>query len=175
MTALFSPCGLFRYRLERPLFKDGEGVIAIIMVNPSVADASKNDPTITRIERRFMQHAYVGKMLPRPQKVIVGNLFARVATDVKELATVPDPVGPENDNHLWSIAMDADRLIYAWGPLAKLPKRLRTRWQGVHALFMASGKHIPSTIGPPADDGQPKHPLMLPYEMGLQSWIVPGN
>lgn len=155
------------------MYADGEGVVAVIMVNPSTADATKDDPTIMRIRRRFMKHEYLGKILPRPQKVIVANLFALRATDVKKLAVAPDPVGLENDNHLWSIAMDADRLVYAWGPLAKLPPALRGRWRDVHALFMASGKHIPSIIGEPAQDGQPRHPLMLAYDVPLRSWIVP--
>lgn len=173
MTALISPCATYRYRLERDLHADGEGVVAVVMVNPSTGDATLDDPTITRIRRRFMKAEYLGKLMPRPAKVIVGNLFAFRATDIRELATALDPVGPENDNHLWQIAMDADRLVYAWGPLAKVPPLLRGRWREVHGLFMASGKHIPNIIGEPAQDGQPRHPLMLGYDVPLQSWRVP--
>lgn len=173
MTAVISSCGAYRYRLERDLHADGEGVVAVIMVNPSTADALVDDPTITRIRRRFMKMEYLGKLMPRPAKVIVGNLFAYRATNIGDLSTATNPVGPENDNHLWSIAMDADRLVYAWGPLAKMPKLLRGRWRDVHNLFMASGKHIPSIIGEPAQDGQPRHPLMLGYDVPLMPWRVP--
>ena len=173
MTATISACGLYRYRLERDLFPDGEGSVAVIMVNPSTADATKDDATITRIRRRFMKAEYLSKLLPRPAKVIVGNLFAFRATDIRVLASAADAIGPDNDEQLWRIALEADRLVYGWGPLAKMPAPLRGRWRQVHDLFMASGKHIPSIIGRPAQDGQPRHPLMLGYDEPLVSWNVP--
>ena len=47
--AIISPCGTYRYRLERPdVF--GDFTTAIIMVNPSTADAENDDATIRKLK-----------------------------------------------------------------------------------------------------------------------------
>nr|UBL09545.1 Phage protein [Enterobacter cloacae] len=51
----------------------------------------------------------------RRRRFIVGNAFAFRATDVRELATAVDPVGPENEIHLERIIRDADVLVPCWG------------------------------------------------------------
>jgi len=45
--AIISPCGQFRYRLERDTSTCG-GITAVIMVNPSTADATQDDATIRK-------------------------------------------------------------------------------------------------------------------------------
>jgi hypothetical protein len=64
---------------------------------------------------------------------------------------------------------EADKIICAWGPLAKLPPRLRGRWREVVAL--AAGKPL-WCLGTSAD-GQPRHPLMLRYTTPLVEWKPP--
>jgi hypothetical protein len=131
------------------------------MVNPSTADAVENDATIRKL-LGFGRHYDWGS-------IVVGNLFAYRSKDVRELATCADPVGPENDLHLLDMMREADRLVVAWGPAAKLPKRLRTRFRRI--LEMASlVSRQPMSIGAPAKDGHPCHPLLLPYSLELQPW-----
>ena len=49
-TALFSPCGRFRYRLGR---RWGEGpTVAFVLLNPSTADQLRDDPTVRRLGSR---------------------------------------------------------------------------------------------------------------------------
>lgn len=165
MSAIISQCGKYRYRLERELWGNGgHGQTTVIMVNPSTADAVENDATIRKL---------IGfRNLYGWGNLIVGNLFAYRATDVRELAKVADPVGPDNGYRLAEIFLDAQQVIFAWGPTAKLPKRLRDRWREVHSL--ARKMHCqPMSIGAPAKDGQPCHPLMLPYSTPLQPWSAP--
>lgn len=163
-SAIISPCGLYRYRLER----DGPGVgqTAVIMVNPSTADAEQDDATIRKL-RGFGRRYQWGRIL-------VGNLFAYRATDVRELGWIADadPIGPDNDRLLAMAALEADRVIFAWGPVSKVPRRLRDRWRVVDRLFRDKG-HVPMSIGVPALCGHPKHPLMLPYSLTLQPWSAP--
>jgi hypothetical protein len=79
VSAVISPCGAYRYRLERPdVF--GDFSTAVIMVNPSTADATENDATIRKLIG-FRNHHSWGH-------IIVGNLFAYRATDVRELGAV---------------------------------------------------------------------------------------
>ena len=89
MSAVISDCGQYRYRLERNTV--GGGATAVIMVNPSTADATENDATI-RKPIGFGQHHRWGRLL-------VGNLFAYRATDVRKVGRGFDPIGPDNDDH----------------------------------------------------------------------------
>lgn len=163
MSAVISPCGRYRYRLERETSQYG-GQTAVVMVNPSTADAVENDQTIKKLIGFGQRNGW--------GRVVVGNLFAYRARDVRELGKVADPVGPENDDHLALIAMQSDRVVFAWGPVSKQPKWRRDRWRGVNDLFRRNG-HIPLCIGPVAKCGHPKHPQMLAYELPIVPWCAP--
>jgi hypothetical protein len=162
-SAVLSPCGIFRYRLERDLGKPGGPVAAILGVNPSTADADVDDATI-RKDVGFGRRLGWGR-------IIKGNKFAYRATDVRELRTARDPVGPDNDAHLKEIMLAADVCVAAWGPLSKLPKPLRGRWRVLVNLAAALG--VPLYCWGVAKDGHPRHPLMLPYNTPLTEWKAP--
>lgn len=160
MSAVISDCGRYRYRLERQTA--GVGATAVIMVNPSTADAEQDDATIRKL-RGFGDRNQWGR-------IIVGNLFAYRATDVRELAHASDAIGPENDDHLLRIAAEVNRAVFAWGPVTKQPRALRQRWERVADIFV----HLrPLRIGEPAKCGHPRHPLMLAYAEPIQPWENP--
>ena len=105
MSAVISPCGLYRYRLERDLGGLIAGpTVAWIMVNPSTADATADDATIRKV-LGFSRRLGAGR-------VIVGNLFAFRATDIKALRTAADPVGLDADQHLRAIFEAAEEGEY---------------------------------------------------------------
>lgn len=162
MSAIISDCGFYRYRLERHGLS-GAGAVAWIMVNPSTADAKADDPTIRRVIG-FTERLGGGW-------AVVGNKFAYRATDVKELRTARDPKGPENDTHLEEIMRAAPIVIAAWGPLAKLPPNLRRRWRTICAIADRAGAKL-MCLGT-AQDGQPRHPLMLASDTPLIEWKRP--
>lgn len=162
MSAIISDCGLYRYRLERHALS-GAGSVAWIMVNPSTADGVSDDATIRKVIG-FSERMGAGW-------AVVGNKFAYRATDVRELKTARDPVGPENDTHLAAIMREAATVIVAWGPLAKLPPHLRRRWHAVARLADANGCRL-MCLGT-AQDGHPRHPLMLAYDTPLTEWKRP--
>lgn len=162
MSAILSECGKYRYRLERQALS-GAGAIAWIMVNPSTADATEDDATIRKVVG-FSERLGAGW-------AIVGNVFAYRATDVNRLKEVYDPHGPDNDMHLRRIIEDAERVIVAWGPTAKLPKLLRHRYMRVVRIAEAAGREL-LCLGT-AQDGQPRHPLMLAYDTPLVPWKRP--
>ena len=156
MTAIISDCGQYRYWLERQC--DGEGATAVVMVNPSTADATNNDATIRKLIGFGNRHQW--------GRLIVGNLFAYRATDVRELGNVGDPVGPDNDYWLDRMAGTVDRVIYAWGPVKKQPRAYRgLRWSRVAGIFNAIDAY---RIGPAAQCGSPCHPLMLSYSLPIE-------
>lgn len=163
-SAIISDCGQYRYRLERQCI--GGGQTTIIMVNPSTADATENDATIRKLMGFGNRYEW--------GRIVVGNLFAFRATDVRELKNVRDPVGPDNDGHLLDMLREADRVVVAWGPVAKQPHALRARYRRIREMASMVSRPLMS-IGAPAKDGHPCHPLMLPYALQLQPWTDPAT
>lgn len=165
-SAKFSPDGRYRYWLTRTValkkkFKDREGFTAVfIMVNPSTADAFRDDQTIKKVVGFARKYGW--------NKVIVVNLFAYRATRVKELATVRDPVGEENDDYIRRAFEKADIIVAAWGRSSKFPPFFRGRYLEV-CNMVPSRKKLHS-LGDPCQDGHPKHPLTLPYAHAPQQW-----
>lgn len=161
-SALFD--GPFRLRLERDYSRPGP-TATWLMVNPSKGDNKEDDPTLGRIGGLSARLGF--------GRSIVANKFALVATDVRELALAEDPIGPDNDRHIEQALRDADVHIVAWGPLAKLPARLRGRWREVAAIADRVGCRL-LCLGT-VSDGQPRHPLMLPYTAAyeLREWQRP--
>lgn len=158
MSAVISDCGRYRYWLERQC--RGDGATAIVMVNPSTADAEQDDATIRKL-RGFGDRNWWGRL-------IVVNLFAWRATDVRELGRVNDPVGIDNDYWIGRLNNIADRVICAWGPVSKQPRAYR-RVRAARVLGILDA--IPTfSIGEPAQCGNPKHPLMLGYDQPIQPW-----
>lgn len=164
MSAVISPCGLFRYRLDRRV-QDKGPVFAYFGVNGSTADADEDDHTVrkwtgfTRINggRRF----------------IVGNPFAYRATDVRKLAKVNDPIGPGNSSYLAEIIAEADILVPCWGNRTKVPRSLRFEFDRLERRIRESGK--PVRIFGLTKSGDPMHPLMLGYETPLIDWLQTGR
>lgn len=113
MSAITSPRGQYRYRLERE--GPGVGATVIIMVNPSTADTDNDDATIRKLRGFGARYGW--------GRLIVGNLFAYRSTDVRTLAAVSDLVGPDNGYRLAEMMLDAQRCVFAWESSAKLPKQ----------------------------------------------------
>lgn len=158
-SAIISPCGTFRLRLDRDLECDGR-VATLLGVNPSKADGEIDDATI-RKGYGFATRNDIGRF-------IMGNKFAFRATDVRELKTARDPIGPLCDSYLEQMMREADIVIAAWGPLAKLPQHLRGRWKRVVEIARSVDK--PLHCFGTSQDGQPRHILMLSYDTPLVLW-----
>jgi hypothetical protein len=154
-TAVISDCGLYRYRLGRT-WDASLPYVNFLMVNPSTADAIEPDPTITRcinFARSWgEQHGgpYGG--------LVVTNLFAFRATDVRELKTAKDAIGRLNDQAIVEAAFGAGLIVCAWGAKAKIPKRYADRpWRVTRTVL----KGFPLRCLGRTKCGSPSHPLML--------------
>lgn len=165
MSAIISPCGNYRYRLERDCAPPSEGskVIAYFGINPSTADATLDDATVRKWKGFTVRNG--------GHRFIVGNVYAYRATDVGALYHADDAVGPENLRHLKQIIADADILVPCWGSSGKLLKSLRGRLKTVMYMLQASGKPV-MHFGLTAS-GDPMHPLMLSYNTPLIEWARP--
>jgi hypothetical protein len=146
-SAVISPCGRYRYVLHRELPQPLRWVkpALFIMLNPSTADATQDDPTI----RRCIGFAkYWGCT-----SLTVVNLFALRSTDPSGLAIDHDPVGPDNDTHiaeqirLHSLGV----IVGAWGAHPFARKRAEEVMQ----------KHGPFSCLGTTKAGAPRHPLYV--------------
>lgn len=164
MNALISPCGRYRYTLDRVLGNPIPPVKAsIIMVNPSTADAREDDATIRKLRGFGERHGW--------SEFIVVNKFAYRATDVNVLRDVPDPVGPLNDAYIAAAILSSDITVVAWGRLKKLPVPLWLRYRAI--LRIAKACNRPLYCWGTCDDGHPRHPVMLGYDTELVLWEPP--
>lgn len=159
MSAVISPCETYRYELVR-IWDASLPLLSVCMVNPSTADHTKNDPTIVKVMEFARRMGYGG--------VIVINLFAFRATDVDELKTALDPVGPLNDHYQVCAIIRSAATLVAWGASAKLPQRLRDQWR-TFTLLAHEMERVLYCLGT-CNDGHPKHPVMLGYNSPVLKW-----
>jgi len=136
----------YRYRLWRT-WDASKPTLAWVMLNPSTANETGDDPTIRRCIGFAKDWGFGG--------VKVANLFALRATDPDELREHPNPVGPWNDDVLQAVADEAETIVCGWGANGSLMKRGRT----VAAMLDADLHALDTT-----KDGHPAHPLYHPSD-----------
>ncbi len=153
-SAVLSECGLYRYRLGRTWDADARPLV-FVMLNPSTADATVDDPTIRRCVG-FAKASDAGG-------IDVVNLFAFRATDPDDMAKADDPIGEENDLHLLRAAEGGFRTVVAWG--ASVPKRHGHRVNEVLRVLRMTGRTL-YCLGT-TKDGRPRHPLFVKADQPL--------
>jgi hypothetical protein len=145
-AALFDRTLYYRYTLTRA-WDPGLPAVAFVMLNPSTADARRDDPTIRRCINLARAWGF-GSMC-------AVNLFAFRATHPADLRAAPDPVGPANDRHLLRVCSAADQTIVAWGVHGSFRRR------DAQVLDLIARCCRPRCLGL-TKAGLPRHPLMIP-------------
>lgn len=160
--AVISQCGLYRYHLWRVWDKQLP-ILAFVMLNPSKADAEVDDPTIRRCLGFARRDGYGG--------ISVRNVFALRATNPADLLCHPDPVGPDNEQHLAACrAPLLTRFVVAWGSRFG-GERLRSAYKSA-AVVLAVQK--PYCLGV-TKSGDPRHPVRLRTDAEMVPWKIPEN
>lgn len=154
-SARFSPCQRYRYTLTRT-WASGPRLV-FIMLNPSTADATRLDPTVTRCWQRAQMMGLSG--------LEVINLFAWRSTDPEALYKVSDPVGPQNDYWIQHvIEVSGGPVICAWGDHGLYRDRARKVLQlPVFAMAQTFALRLTS-------QKCPGHPLYIPYSVKPFPW-----
>ena len=160
-VAKFSEDRRYRYLLTRRV-GFGSDAVMFVMLNPSTADESHDDPTIRRCINFGKAWGYGW--------LYVCNLSPFRATDPKEMLGAgpePDAVWEENLRTILSVARRCDQVIAAYGAYAdalpvvyheKTGTRLNRASLVIEAL-KANG-HDVQCLGT-TRHGYPKHPLHL--------------
>jgi hypothetical protein len=117
------------------------------MLNPSTADAARDDPTIRRCIALARRERCGG--------IEVMNLFAFRATTPGALKTAADPIGPDNDGHLRDLFARHMTILAAWGMHGDFIGRA----EAVMRLATDSGARL-ACLGFTAAH-QPRHPLYV--------------
>lgn len=107
-------------------------------------------------ERRARAWGYGG--------LIVTNIFAWRSTDPAALYSVPDPIGPGNDEAIVEAACRAQLIVCAWGNHGKLNGRGETVRKRLANLATLHYLKLSSLTG------QPYHPLYVSYARKPQVW-----
>ena len=159
MTAVISQCGTYRYRLDRYLPEPWQRPpLVFVMLNPSTADATKDDPTIRRCMGFARRELAAG--------IVVVNLYALRSTDPAAIKTRLEPVGYENDEWIARAAKESGgELIAAWGANAE-PWRVKQ----VMAMPGINWRCLGVT-----KNGSPRHPLYVRADQPLREWPAQFN
>jgi hypothetical protein len=167
LKTVFSDCGRYRPILSRTGTKDslatGDRRFTWVMLNPSKADATTNDPTINRVVN------FTARFGGAHLHVI--NLFDYCATKPRDLTMAKRPLQSPHWHLNITIAItDCDELIFAWGS----PKYPLIRYRFEDARLMiektaAIARKTPMCLRINMD-GNPAHPLyqsskttLIPY------------
>lgn len=152
-SAVLSYDKVYRYYLTRR-WDNHKPTLTWIMLNPSTADAERDDHTIRKCMRFAHQWGF--------GSIFVANLFAFRATSPLALRMAKlDVVGLENGRWIMQACVGARKIICAWG---------------AHGEYMQRGDYVKRWLAPTVTlyklgtcaNGQPMHPLILPYSAELE-------
>ena len=148
--AIFDKQKRYRYLLTRN-FETGSKTVTFVMLNPSVADETIDDPTIRRCI------GFAKKLDANKMQVV--NMFAYRTPNVSELKKAKEPIGCDNDLYIENAAKESDIIILAWGN---------------HGVYMSRAEQIKKLLEPFKDkvyalkilkNGEPSHPLYLKKDL----------
>ena len=151
-AATFSKCGQFRYRLFR-MWDMSKPTLLVVMLNPSVAGAARNDPTISTLISFAKRWEY--------GSIMVLNLFAFVSPYPKVCFAQPDPVGPDNDHWIGVTIRQLSpnpTVLCAWGRKGTV----MNRGEDMLRMLRSAGAK-PISLGL-TKNGQPRHPLRVRHD-----------
>lgn len=157
VPAVFSVCGRYRYRLERR-WDTGAGLVLFVMMNPSTADDTTDDPTVAKCQKYARRWGFNG--------LLVGNVCAFRATHPKMLLEAQDPVGLANHRALLDMARESSRVVMAHGILPS--KELRAHALSVALLLREQGHKL--HVLALSARGIPVHPLYQPEARSPALW-----
>ena len=140
--AKFSKCRKYRYTLWRT-WDTSKPKIMFLGLNPSTADETNNDPTVTRCINYANSWGYGGMFMM--------NIFAFRTTYPVELKKTSNPIGKDNNRWIKKVSLSVDKSIGAWGNDGMFLHRSTDIKKIVKNLYCLK---INSS-------GEPSHPLYL--------------
>jgi hypothetical protein len=173
--AVISDDKVYRYHLGRrwaaPFGREGPArILGVLMLNPSTADAFKNDRTISKVIHYAQEWGY--------NAISVANVFAMRTTYPHELKPYTDEqrTGEENESYIMQMFLESyDKILCGWGanPLAA------PRIPAICNLLQSMNKHLPERRHKEmvyvklTGKGMPMHPLYQRNDLKPKPWSLP--
>jgi hypothetical protein len=154
----------YRYSLVRHLNVPdkgyGYGTLLWVMLNPSTADQTVDDPTIRRVKSFTEREGF--------RRLVVVNLFAQRSTKPADLVVPSDDLWELNRRVLVDALERSDKIIVAWG--ASVPKHMRqSAWLTVSTFVEQAERNgrMLYCLGK-TNTGEPRHPLYVKSDQPLE-------
>lgn len=126
-----------------------------ILLNPSTADETQDDPTIRRCKEFSKSWGFDG--------LIIVNAYALRSTDPKGLWKVEDPNGPENDAAILATCRETNNVVCGWGANLRNDRR-----DALAKLLRAIDLWALKVNA----NGSPAHPLYQRSDLPLQPFHI---
>lgn len=170
----FSGDMLYRYKLTMPFYNEPSRTkrAAIILKNPSSADAIKADKTVYNAAKTiYLTYPDVGT-------VEILNLFGIRGTKPIDVMTIHDNggdiVGDRNDDAIAEVLSQSDYVILAWGGASPIKKSIYD--QRIAEVYFLLGKHSGNMkIFRKAEKGSERYPFHACYWPHNRNFIQIGS
>lgn len=152
----------YRYRLVR-VWDPALPALGWIMLNPSTADDTQDDPTIRKCVGFAKRNGY--------GSICVANIIPARSTDPAKLYGIVD-LGVDHQEQRAALAWvwESREVVLAWG---RWGERWTAAWiRAMHAAMPAGHIHRARCLGE-TKNRHPRHPLMVPYSQPLVPMIQP--
>jgi hypothetical protein len=152
--ASFSTCEKYRFSLWR-IWNEGLPKAMCIGLNPSTANADKDDPTINNLKRALSKLGFGG--------FVMVNCFPIISSkpDILKGIDINDPENTDNHYFISDLAEECQEVIFAWGNFDIVSEKgIDKRWEAMFANAKCFGKN---------KNGTPCHPLALMYSGRINS------
>lgn len=152
-----------RFVLTRTINPDISSRVAFIGVNPSTAGPNTDDHTTTKLIE-FTKRWGFGKYR-------LVNIYPYRATNIEDLENYGMRADMQGENRrvLTSTCASVDLIVPMWGRRSKIPKHLQSEVDWVEKVLQRYP--VPVKVFDWTQDGNPKHPLMLPYTTELRDFF----
>lgn len=148
--AIFSEDRKHRYILWR-VWDDCKPAILFIGLNPSTANETQSDPTITKVIGFAKLNGF--------GSIYMGNCFSQVTSDPKKLSDFSNIKNDEALLDIKKIYGNELTVVFAWGAFEEVKKFKRD---------VSLCEMFPDAMALVINkDGSPRHPLYVPYKTRL--------
>ena len=143
--------------LKRQWGERNDNFVNFVLLNPSTANETEDDPTIKACIKFSQNLGYDG--------FYVTNLFAFRTKNPNFLKKSKDPIGDENDRYIIEYAHKSKLVVVAWGNHGNFLNRdnevlkILSKIKTLHCLAVTKLR-------------SPKHPLYIKRNTNTKKWLV---
>ena len=101
-----SKCQNYQYFRLYAINEEAKNPLGIVGLNPSVIKNGKNS-TVSILSQIALREGY--------DSLIITNLYGYITPNPKDLKTIDDPVGPDNDVWINDMVKTCDKVLCIWG------------------------------------------------------------